>query len=58
MHSLVQTMEMWYNTTDPFYKRMLKDVIDILRRDLGMPPLTFSGAGDDGSGTGDGDGAE
>ena len=52
----------WHNTIDPFYKRMLKDVIDTLRRDLGMPPLPDSGAeiggGDDGSGTGDGGDAE
>ena len=44
MHSLVQTMEMWHNATGPLYKMMLKDVIDTLRRDLGMAPLPESGA--------------
>ena len=47
MASLVQTMHKWHNATDPFHKRMLKDVIDTLRHDLGMPPF-----GDDGAETG------
>ena len=67
MANLVRTMHRWYNTTDPTYKRMLKDVIDTIRRDLVMPPIGDDGAetggGDDGSGnddsgTGDGDDAE
>ncbi|XP_042003679.1 uncharacterized protein LOC121752625 [Salvia splendens] len=37
--TLIHTMEKWYAATDPLYKLMLKDVIDSMRRDLGMPPL-------------------
>ena len=52
-------MHRWHNTTDPFYKRMLKDAIDTLKRDLGMPPIGDDGAetggGDDGSGIAGGD---
>ena len=43
--SMLETMDKRHAATDPLYKMMLKDAIDNLRRDLGMPPLPSGGAG-------------
>ena len=36
---MIETTEKWHATTDPMYKRMLKDGIDTMRRNLRLPPL-------------------
>ena len=46
---MLETTDKWHAATDPLYKLMLKDGIDTLRRQLGLPPLPADGAA-----TGDG----
>ena len=50
---MIETTDKWHAATDPTYKRMLKDVIDTLRRQLRLPPLpdvdTTTGDEDDDS---------
>ena len=36
---MIETTEKWHVATDPMYKRMLKDEIDTMRRNLRLPPL-------------------
>ena len=54
---MIETTEKWHAATDPMYKRMLKDGIDTMRRNLRLPPLpdvdSTTGDGEDEADDGD-----
>ena len=45
--TLMQSTSKWFNTHDPVFKRLCKDVVDQCRRDLGMPPIDEDGDEDE-----------
>ena len=51
---MLESMDKWYAATDPVYRRMLKDAINSMRRDLGIEPLPDSGVGTGDGGDGNG----
>ncbi|XP_047982526.1 uncharacterized protein LOC125223425 [Salvia hispanica] len=56
---MFEAIQKWKTTDDPLYKEMLEDVIQIMRRNLMLPPLTGSVVVDsDAAGTGQGDSDE
>ena len=42
--NIIETIKEWRTTDDPIHKEMLQGVIDLMRRDLGMPPIDGAGA--------------